>query len=84
MSKEGLKNWLKDRHNLIFVAIMIFALVLGGYYFSVTSDQALWWDEADYLAYAKNIAGENVNWVVTAVHSSLFPLVAGVLFGIGF
>jgi hypothetical protein len=78
-----LKNWLKDRHNLVFSIILILVLFLGLYFFSITKSQPIWWDESDYLAYAKNLAGYNVDWVVTAKHNSLFPFVVAGLFILG-
>ena len=81
--KEKLKNWLKDRYNLIFIAILIFAIIIRFYYFNLTSDQPIWWDEADYLAYAKNLAGFSANWVITAQHNSLYPYLAAIFFKIG-
>lgn len=82
--KEKVKNWLKNPQNLTFLAIIIFATVIRLYYFSLTKSQPLWWDESDYLAYAKNLAGFNVDWIVTAKHNSLFPFLVAALFKIGF
>ena len=46
--------------------------------------QALWWDEADYLAYAKNLAGIGSNWIISAKHNSLYPFLAAGIFKSGF
>ena len=80
--KEKIKRWFKDRHNLIFFGIMIFAIVIRLYYFFLTKNQPLWWDESDYMAYAKNIAGLNTSWIVTPEHNSLFPYIAAFFFKI--
>lgn len=81
--REKLKTWLKNPYNFLFVLVMIVAVLLRLYYFFLTKNQPLWWDESDYLAYAKNLAGYNVNWIVTAKHNSLFPFLVAALFKIG-
>ncbi len=82
--KETVKNWLKDKHNLIFIGILILAILIRLYYFNATYGQPLWWDEADYLAYAKNLAGYPIDWIVTAKHNSLYPYLAAAIFAVGF
>ncbi len=82
--KEKIKNWLKDKHNLIFLGILILAIAIRLYYFNLTKDQPLWWDEADYLAYAKNLAGYPIDWIVTAQHNSIYPYMAAFFFMFGF
>ena len=84
MKKEKIKSWLKNPHNLTFLAILILAIIIRLYYFALTKNQPLWWDESDYLAYAKNLAGFNTSWIVTAKHNSLFPFLVAALFKIGF
>jgi 4-amino-4-deoxy-L-arabinose transferase-like glycosyltransferase len=81
--EEKIKKWLNNKYNLIFLAILILALFIGLYYFNLTKSQPLWWDEADYMAYAKNLAGANVDWIVTEKHNSLFPYMVAGLFMIG-
>jgi len=82
--KEKIKNWLKNRDNLIFLGIIILAVIVRFYYFFITQNQPLWWDESDYMAYAKNLAGFNTHWIVTDQHNSLFPFIVAVFFKIGF
>lgn len=82
--KKIVYDWISKRNNLIFLAILVFAIIIRLYFFSMTSTQPLWWDESDYLAYAKNLAGFNVDWIVTAKHNSLFPYIVGFLFKLGF
>jgi len=81
--KEKVKNWLKNPYNLIFIAILLLAIIIRLYYFSLTKSQPLWWDEADYLSYAKNLAGFNVSWIITAKHNSLYPFLAAAIFKFG-
>ncbi|PIZ83624.1 hypothetical protein COX97_00800 [Candidatus Pacearchaeota archaeon CG_4_10_14_0_2_um_filter_05_32_18] len=82
--KDRVKLWLKDRHNLFFLGIIILIILIGAYYFSLTKNQPLWWDESDYLAYAKNLAGYNVDWIVTKDHNSLFSYTVALFFMLGF
>lgn len=83
MQKEKIKNWLKNPHNLILISIILFGAIIRLYFFSKTGNQPLWWDEADYLAYAKNIAGFPVEWIITEKHNSIYPYIVAVLFKIG-
>ena len=82
-AKEKIKNLLKDRHNLWFGGILILAIIVRLYYFTLTTGQPLWWDEADYLAYAKNLAGYPIEWIISAKHNSLYPFLAGAIFMVG-
>ncbi len=82
--KEKLKLWLKEPENLFFIGILIFAIAFRLYYFFLTKSQPLWWDEADYMAYAKHLAGVENGWQITPQHSSLFPFIAAAFIKIGF
>src|SRR3989338_235200 len=82
--KDKIKSWLKDPYNLTLVGILVFAFAIRLYYFWMTKNQPLWWDEADYMAYAKNLAGFQTSWIVTPQHNSLFPFIAALFFKIGF
>ncbi len=52
--KNKVKQFLSQRENQIFLLICIFALALRLYFFFKTYNQALWWDEADYMSIAKH------------------------------
>lgn len=54
MRKDRVKNWLKDRNNLILILILVIAFGIRIYYFAQTTYQPLWWDEAAYGSLAKN------------------------------
>mgnify|MGYP001575609111 FL=1 len=82
--KDKMKLWLKDTHNLFFLGIIILTILIGGYYFSLTKAQPLWWDESDYLAYSKHLAGYNVDWIVTKDHNSLFSYIVALFFMLKF
>ncbi|MBI2057038.1 glycosyltransferase family 39 protein [Candidatus Pacearchaeota archaeon] len=76
-------NWFKDKYNLTFLGILLLAIAIRIYYFILTKNQPLWWDEADYLAYAKNLANLGGDWIVTAQHNSLYPFIVAGLFLLG-
>src|SRR3989338_8017051 len=80
IKKDKIKAFLKNKHNLAFVLILLFAIGIRLYYFDITKDQAIWWDESDYLAYAKNLAGYHSNWIITTQHNSLYPYLAALFF----
>lgn len=50
--KEKVIGWLMNNYNLIFIGILILAFVLRLYYFFITLNQPLWWDEAEYASKA--------------------------------
>lgn len=81
--KEKIKNWLKNYHNLILAVILIIAIGLRIYYFDLTKSQPLWWDESDYLAYAKNLAGYPIPWTITSQHASIYPYLVSFFFMLG-
>ena len=78
--KEKIKKTFSsfNKTNWIFYGILILAIGIRLYYFFLTKSQPLWWDEADYLAYAKNLAGFPTDWIVTEKHLSLFPFIAAI------
>ncbi len=55
---EKPKKWFEIRENQIFLGILIFAFALRLYYFFITQNQTVWWDEAEYLNMAKNFASK--------------------------
>ncbi len=79
-NKKGFSNWFADKYNLTFLGILLLAIAIRIYYFVLTAHQPLWWDESDYLAYAKNLANLGGDWIVTAQHNSLFPFIVAGLF----
>ena len=54
---EKIKAWFKNPYNLTFVGILILAFSIRLYYFILTKNQPLWWDEAEYMSGAKSYAG---------------------------
>lgn len=81
--EDKIKNWLKNSNNLVFLGILLLAIIIRLYYFNLTKTQPLWWDESDYLAYAKNLAGFSVNWTITSQHNSIYPFFVAAFFKLG-
>src|SRR3989344_559090 len=83
---KRVKIWLSDRQNWLIIAVLLLALGLRLYYFFLTQNQPLWWDEAEYMLKAKNIArGTPETGWSSGIRPVLFPLIASpfFLFGLG-
>jgi len=78
--KEEISKFLENREKFFIYAILAFGIILRLYYFFMTRDQPLWWDEADYMAYAKNLAGIDNFWSISAQHESIYPYIAALFF----
>jgi 4-amino-4-deoxy-L-arabinose transferase-like glycosyltransferase len=81
--KEKIKNWFKDRQNLFLFLIISFALILRLYYFFITSNQALWWDEAEYMLKAKTIFQGTPITGLAPFREVFIPYIWSVLFLLG-
>jgi len=84
--QEKINNWLKNPYNLVFLAVIIFAIGIRLYYFNMTMYQSAWWDEADYILHSKIIFGmesplEDYKWMLE--RPSLIYIIFGSLFKIG-
>lgn len=55
MEESKINKLIKDKYLLILLGILIFAFILRIWVFSITINQPVWWDEADYLSEAKRI-----------------------------
>ncbi|MEM3405624.1 MAG: glycosyltransferase family 39 protein [Candidatus Pacearchaeota archaeon] len=84
LKKEKIKVWLKDPYNLAFLIILLFAFSLRLYYFFLTRNQPLWWDEAEYMLKAKNIAFNTPDTGWWYGRPILFPLISAFFFKLGF
>jgi len=83
LNKEKIKLWCKSKTNLALLAVVLLAVIIRLYHFFITANQPVWWDEADYLAYAKNLAGFHIDWIVTPKHNSLYPFLFALFFKLG-
>src|SRR3989344_5842992 len=82
--KQGMvERWLRDKENRGIIAIMILAIVVRIYFFIQTSGQAMWWDEAEYMASAKHWAF-GVPYDLNPQRPPLFQLLGAILLMIGF
>lgn len=79
--KQKIKLFLNDRINLLFLAVLLFGLILRLKYF--TMNQALWYDEAEYLCIAKNWA-YGLSYPVSILRPPLFPLFEAIAYKTGF
>ncbi|MFH1307845.1 MAG: glycosyltransferase family 39 protein [archaeon] len=74
--------WLKDPYNLAFVILLVLFFIIRIYYFSMTYNQPLWWDEADYMDMARTWLGK-VPWDYSPVRPILFPSLISLFMLIG-
>jgi len=76
--KEKIISWLKDPYNIILLIILLSAFFIHLYYFFITANQPLWWDELCYGSLAKNFithSWNNTPLIITESHIRplLFP-----------
>ncbi|MBS3094483.1 glycosyltransferase family 39 protein [Candidatus Pacearchaeota archaeon] len=81
--KEKVFQWLKDNRNLILLSILVFAFAIRMYYFFMTTSQPLWWDEAEYMLKAKNIAFGTPDTGWWYGRPILFPVISALFLKIG-
>jgi len=83
--KKSWNKFISEKPNQIFIGIFILGILLRIYYFWLTRSQPLWWDESDYMAYAKTLAGVgNVQWEISPQHNSFLPFLVALFFKFGF
>jgi 4-amino-4-deoxy-L-arabinose transferase-like glycosyltransferase len=76
-----IRKWLVSNYAIILILVASFAIRL--YYFILTKDQTLWWDEAEYMATAKHWAF-NVPYDLNPQRPPLFQLLGAFFLKIGF
>ncbi len=82
--KKFFFGWIEDKYDKMFIGVLILAFIIRLYYFLITMNQPLWWDEAEYMAYAKTLAGiGSTNFIIPPHHNSLFPYLIVPLLKIG-
>lgn len=79
--KQKIGAFLNDKTNLLFLAVFFFALVLRLKY--LTINQAVWFDEAEYLSTAKNWAF-GVPHELHFVRPPLLPFLWTIFYKLGF
>jgi hypothetical protein len=78
-----IKNWLKNPYNLAFVGILISAIIIRLYYFSLTKSQPLWWDEAEYGLKAKAFAFGTPTTGWASQRELIVPFIFSIIFRLG-
>jgi 4-amino-4-deoxy-L-arabinose transferase-like glycosyltransferase len=53
--KQKILKWIKQNDNYIFLGIILIAFIVRIYFFILTKNQPLWWDEAEYMLKGKSI-----------------------------
>src|SRR3972149_9339372 len=77
---EKIKQWFKDPYNLTLVGILVLALAIRLYFLIKTPNQPLWYDEADYMASAKQWAFDIQYDVTGHRRPPLFQLIGAGLY----
>ena len=54
MNKEAIKNWFKQKDNLLLFLVIFGAFIFRLIFFLQTYNQPVWWDEGEYLSMAKS------------------------------
>lgn len=80
--KERMIGWIRNPYNLGLVLILLFTIALRLYYFVITKNQPLWYDEADYMSTANNWRGVGF-WEYNPIRAILFPLIATIIMKLG-
>ncbi|MFH1593021.1 MAG: glycosyltransferase family 39 protein [Candidatus Woesearchaeota archaeon] len=75
-------GWFKQKNNLVFVGIVLFALAIRLYYFILTNNQPVWWDEAEYLSTAKHWA-MGIPYDINPQRPVLLPLLETIILFLG-
>lgn len=77
-------GWVKDNYDKTFLWMFLAIILIRLYYFWMTKNQPLWWDEAEYMSYAKSFAGiGNYNFIFGGLRLPGFPLLVSVFYFIG-
>ena len=82
--KKKIKAWLSNPYNLALVGLIILAFAIRLYYFNITKYQPLWWDKAEYMIKANNLAfgTPETGWWGEG-RPVLFPFLASLFFKAG-
>ena len=84
MIPQGRKEWiLKNKYLLILIVILLFAFIIRVQY--LNTNQAVWWDAADYLMSAKEIGGVTnlETYDLNPKRPFLLPLIWGIMYRLG-
>tara|TARA_Y100000310_G_scaffold336995_1_gene422954 strand:- start:12861 stop:14411 length:1551 start_codon:yes stop_codon:yes gene_type:complete len=76
-------DWVKNHQGSVILLIAGILLAIRLYYFFLTVNQPVWWDEGDYLNIARWWAFGSPQWDVDPLRPLLFPFLVAGLFKIG-
>lgn len=79
--EKKITDWFKNKYNLAFFSLIVFTVLLRLYYFFMTQNQPIWWDEGDYLDLARRWAFGQYYWVDPA-RQVLFSFITSLFFRI--
>jgi 4-amino-4-deoxy-L-arabinose transferase-like glycosyltransferase len=81
--KKKIKRWFSNKYNIYLFLILIFSFVVRIFYFFLTKQQPLWWDEAEYMLKAKNMALGTPGTGFWIGRPILFPILLSSFYFIG-
>ena len=79
--KESIALFLNKNSNLILIVILLFAIVIRLKY--LTINQAVWYDEAEYLNTAKYWAFGHLEYQLHFVRPPLLPFILAIFYKLG-
>lgn len=83
--REKINKLISNKYSLYLVLILTFAFLVRLYFFYITKNQILWWDEAEYLLKAKSIAlgTPDTGWATLRPPLTPFVLSIFIFLGLG-
>jgi len=83
--KKTFLSWVTDNYDKVFLVVLVLAFIIRLIIFFKTSNQPLWWDEADYLSAGKRLGlGLDIKDIWYYRRGFLFPLISALFFRINF
>ena len=82
INKDKIKKFLKNNAGIIL--ILLFGFIIRIYYYLITKNQPLWYDEAEYGSYALNWAFGVPIESINPQRPPLLPLMEAIIFKLGF
>jgi 4-amino-4-deoxy-L-arabinose transferase-like glycosyltransferase len=81
--KKKVFKWIKDPHRSFIIVLFLVMIAVRIYYFITTMNQAVWWDEGDYLNIARLWAFGSPSWDINPLRPLLFPFIVAGLYKLG-
>src|SRR3989344_8492417 len=81
--KEEKADFFKKNSKYFLVGVLLIAFIIRIYYFYLTKNQAVWWDEAEYLVQAKHIAFNLPNTGWFEFREPLMPIIFAFFYKLG-